>query len=321
MLTLNDIAHVFRNLAPALTELGYKPEITPFTFARANLTPARLWATVRAIRKAPFVYVNYALFAFLPRLLGKPYVVHCHGTDVRENLSNRWRLLTLYGLRGARWIFYSTPDLGDCLPQECRSRASFLPNPISESIFTRPAAERIDTSGIHVFFISKQDRTKGVEHFEAIAVKLVSDPRIDRVTMFAHGNAHDKCSIMHRKLQYLPPLQYEDMIAALDKCDIAIGQLQLGVMGMTELEAMARSKPLIMKFDYDSAYDEPPPICNAACSEEALSAIDKLLSNKNLRLSFGNNERNWTKKYHSAQSIANQLAIRLKACGLQPSAM
>lgn len=318
MLTINDISHVFINMEKDLTATGYKPHILHFTFSVKNLQPLRLIRTVISVIRAPFVYINYGLFAFLPRILGTPYVVHCHGCDVRANLSNNWRGLTLFGLRGARWLFYSTPDLADCMPEDCKARSSFLPNPISDAIFTRTAEVATARDGAHVFFISKQDNTKGSEHFAAIARDFLDDPRIARVSMFSHGTAQSKCIIQHPKVRYLPPLSYEEMISAIDDCDIAIGQLCLGVMGMTELEVMARGKPLIMPFHYDHAYASPPPLVNVKDPSGVADAVRQLLDDPVLTASRGQACREWVARFHATKNVALQLAKRLKESGFRP---
>jgi glycosyltransferase involved in cell wall biosynthesis len=59
-------------------------------------------------------------------LSGKPYIAHCHGTDIRLDLN--W--LKKRCLKKARKVLVSTPDMLEILPY-----ATWLPNPVDMKRF------------------------------------------------------------------------------------------------------------------------------------------------------------------------------------------
>lgn len=94
-------------------------------------------------KKPDIVHAHYCRYPAYAALLSlRPYIVHCHGTDIRHGV-NFWQRLCL---RNARQILVSTPDLLKILPN-----ATWLPNPINMEHF-RPLQEH---NGDRVLYFSK----------------------------------------------------------------------------------------------------------------------------------------------------------------------
>src|SRR3990170_804339 len=82
------------------------------------------------------VHVHYATQGFVGPMAGRPYVLHCHGTDVRGVApgSPRGRYLGVV-MRRAALVLVSTPDLLDDAARLVADPV-YLPNPIDTSLFT-----------------------------------------------------------------------------------------------------------------------------------------------------------------------------------------
>jgi len=231
--------------------------------------------------------------------LGKyPYFLHCHGTDVRRNLNQFYqRPFIIQSLQRARMVFFSTPDLAEhVLP--IRPDAVWLPNPIITKLF-RPGStsENDRRRRPRVLFISALSRIKGVERaFQVIDLVQKQVPEVE-ITVIGFGEQLRRYE-QWPGITVLPRVPYEDMPTLIWDCDVVVGQLWLGILSMSEAEAMACGKPVVMEYRYPEAYAEPPPLLIGEPPEELAGQVIHLLDDTDAREDLGRRSREWVIKYH-----------------------
>jgi hypothetical protein len=122
VLMVSDVAHVGYELSRELTRRGvevsqlfFDPSLYPrFSFVKM------VWKLREA--ECDLLHAHYCVSpARASYLSGKPYVVHCHGSDVRNGVGWSKRLC----LERARKVLVATPDLLKVLPN-----AIYMPTPV-----------------------------------------------------------------------------------------------------------------------------------------------------------------------------------------------
>ncbi len=220
----------------------------------------------RAFRHGAFthLHVHYATFAILADLAGIAYSLHVHGGDVLLDLDHPVkRSLVRRALRRAHRVAVATPDLVSPT-RVLRPDAIYIPNPVDV-----PGSMRAWTNSLRprIVMLSKMDRFKGwpdqVGLMEALVRKL---PALE-VSFFAHGQLPDaeRQRLTSRLLalggRVTPPLSREAFASHLAAHHFALGQLEVGSLGMSELQAMALGVPTIANVSaHDSVGDRPPVI-------------------------------------------------------------
>jgi hypothetical protein len=123
ILMLGDCAHVGYELARELWKRGHQVKHITFNhFSRFRYLKALSVPWQLAFNDCDLVHAHYARFPLYAAMLsGKPFVVQCHGSDVRYGVSS-WQH---YCLGKAKTVLVSTPDLLEKLPD-----ATLLPTPI-----------------------------------------------------------------------------------------------------------------------------------------------------------------------------------------------
>jgi glycosyltransferase involved in cell wall biosynthesis len=326
VLHVNDVASVASNLVRGLQSLGIEAELLSLSklsnrgshFGLATLPFARIMDVIKLHQIArqqrfDIVHVHYALHAWMPLIAGLPYFLHVHGSDIREGPRIPGiGVLNRMGIRKAIQVFFVTPDLRLHLDQ-IRPNTILLPDPIDTELFA-PSLKNIHGAR-NVLCISKLDRAKGVERLlESIELMWAAQPDT-QIGLFDFGNAtrlaqrfferhsHDPRLIL---LSRVPHTHMPDVIRSFD---VVLGQqsLQVGALGVSELEAMACAKPVVCYFDFPEAYPEPPPILVSRTPREASEQVVELLDGSSLRSQLGQQAREWVVKYHSLGVVAQAL--------------
>ncbi|WP_207893644.1 glycosyltransferase family 4 protein [Tepidibacillus fermentans] len=326
ILHFNDIANVSSTLVEASKSHGIYSEIYRIPLGNYKKTSilrkiALFINRLKEIRKLKkyfkenhfsVLHIHYAYFGILGILTRIPYYLHCHGTDIRGNLKHPiFKWITLLSLKKAKKVYFSTPDLGEEVLR-IRKDAKFIPNPINMNMFfldTNRSNEKQLHSKTKVLVISKLDPTKGIE----IAIETINQlaARSDiEFTMFNFGVDHIKYLNLlqnREKIKFIDKVPYSEIPKLISEHDIVIGQLKLGAIGMSELEALAVGRPVICKFDYDGFYDEISPFIKVNNSEKLLEAITYLADNPDIRKEIGVQSRIWVEKNHDYKKVFEKL--------------
>ncbi len=312
---VNDIASVASELAIALRKRGHEVDLLYPKLYGAGLPPwwklaivplrfgdwARLAWKLRQ-GKYDAVHIHYAYLGIVGLLAGVPYVLHCHGDDVRDVSRRVWAPVIRLAIKRARHVYYSTPDLRVPL-SEIRTDAEFLPNPIDIETF-HPFPLPADAEDVLVACALSEN--KGVANIlDACRALHRSRPAV-RITAVAGGSGSTEAEalpnvllLMHQPRAKLPVL--------MSRHRVIIGQVHQGAVGMVELEAMACGRPVVSWFTYADAYAEPPPFVIAHSGGEIADAVSRLLDDdvEWARISLAG--RAWVERNHSAAQMAERI--------------
>lgn len=325
VLHINQCGSVTIDIVNGLRNLGIEAEIFQPTIGTYRTTPSRRfllplirnWEAIklhRLVRQQQYdvIHVHYASIAYMTIITGLPYFLHCHGSDLRRDLSRPLiGDITRKAIRKAIKVFYVTPDLKSYLDL-LRSDAIFLPNPVDLKKF-KPSSS-IEQFIPRILCISKMESFKGVDRMIQIIERLWKiRPQIE-VAIFNFGNSRIADAFIEKhhgepRLILLPRIPHNKMPELIRSYLIIIGQqsLEIGALGLSELEAMACGKPVVCTFNCPNAYPEPPPIINSNDLEDAVDNIIHLLDDPSLCIRIGKEARNWVSKYHNIQKVIETL--------------
>jgi glycosyltransferase involved in cell wall biosynthesis len=249
------------------------------------------------------VHIHYGTQSILGPLSGRPFVVHCHGTDIRGVGPHtlRGRLLAPF-LAEASLVLYSTPDIG-ADARALRSDAIFLPNPIDVDRFTPGGIRDRD-----LLVALRLDPVKGAETVLIGVERLLRARPSTTVTVVANGPLTPQArEFLGDRAVFVAPVPHEQMPQALGRHRVAVGQVRGGALGQLELEAMASGTPVVAGFRFPDAYDVMPPIEQARTADDVATAIQGLLDDPERRARLARDGRTWVVAHHAAAIIAARL--------------
>ncbi len=308
---INDIASVATELGAGLKARGHDVTLIQPRLVGAKLHPALKpvvgpvraveWLSlIRTVRQGNFdlAHIHYAYLGMLGALGKFPYILHCHGSDLRSPTTVT-RPLIYRALRHADHVFYSTPDLAPFV-NNVRDDGEFLPNPIDTDEF-RPMASPSDRKDVMIC-CALTDIKGAPEILEACRQLQRYRPEI-RITAIAGGSYTDKFSLLpnvtliHRQFR-------ERLPEIMNRHGVIIGSVELGIAGMAELEAMACGRPVINWFDFPAAYPDAPPFVQGATGPEIAAAVERLVDDPSQRADLGASGRDWVIRHHQLDAAA-----------------
>ncbi len=311
---INDIASVASDLATGLRARGHDVTVIRPRLVGGGLHwavkpvvgPVRAieWAQIiRTINEGHFdaVHIHYAYLGMLG-VIGKfPYILHCHGSDVRE-ITPFTRPLVERALKGASRVFYATPDLGDFVTSR-RPDAEFLPNPVDADLFHPevPARESRD-----VYVCCALNDIKGVRRIYQACRKLQEWRPDIRITAIGGGDHASEFAALPN-VRLVPFGAREALPAIVNQHGVVIGQMLLGVVGMAELEAMACGRPVVTWYSFNHAYPERPPFVTAVDGHDIAKCVIRLVDGAGERQSLGDAGRAWVTRYHGVAATAERV--------------
>ena len=308
---INDIASVATELGAGLTARGHDVTLIQPRLVGAKLPPAMKpvvgpvraaeWLSlIKKVRSGNYdlAHIHYAYLGILGALGKFPYILHCHGSDLRTP-TGVTRPLISRALRHADHVFYSTPDLGPFVAR-VRDDGEFLPNPIDTDEFRplSPVEERKD-----VMICCALTNIKGAPELLE-ACRLLQGRRPDiRITAIDGGPYSEQFSnlpnvtlIHHQFRPRLPEI--------LNRHAVVVGSVELGIAGMAELEAMACGRPVVNWFNYPNAYPEEPPFVQSVTGAEIATAVERLIDDPTERIRIGAAGRTWVERHHQLDDAA-----------------
>lgn len=317
ILHVNDVAFVGSNLVAALNQRGHTAELRRLQLAAAKrstaakllaipLRLAELAAVNRTVRRGCYdiVHIHFAYLGWLGIAGRYPYLLHIHGSDVRRDLHDwRRRWLILQSIARARTVLFSTPDLAEII-HPIRPDAIFLPNPVdTDSFCPAPFATNHPPK---VLIISDLSAVKAVDvAFAAVAQLRERFPEVEVIAV-KHGKDRERY-IGTPGVNFIERVPHAEMVALIRSCDIILGQLGIGSMGVAELESLACGKPVVCYFRYDHLYPQPAPLFSANQPAQVADHLAALLSDPGLRQTCGEQAREWVCRYHGLPAVIQQL--------------
>lgn len=326
VLHINNVANVADTLVRDLCRRGIEADLYQPSTGGAHLGPLQrgiklLSRMVQILAilirtwtgRYEIVHIHYGYYGLIGMLGFRPYILHCHGTDVRRNLyKHPYKVPTLWAIKNAHKVYFSTPDLAEHV-HKVRPDAEFLPNPIDPCVFDLgepKSVGRAHNEPHEVLILSRLEPIKGTG-IAIVAAKDAQQQQSISITIKAFDWGVEAAKYRTDVDIELIPLQpYENMPEILASADMCIGQLHLGIISMTELEAMCSRKPVIMYFKHRQAYEQFPPVMNVDPNVNDVSrAIVKLAQDPQLGIELGNKAREWVISNHHVKIINDRLML------------
>lgn len=318
ILMINDCADVAKNLCDAINRYSNFQHHCHhvFTPLRQKSHLKHIWQYLKFCwslryksKQFDYIVIHFARHGILSLFCQSKTLIYCHGDDVRNLTTYPFhiRLMVTIGLKQAVKIFYSTPDLNKQLIHY-RHKTVFIPSPIT-MLTSVKYTKKSQQNNFNLMFISKLEYLKGMEILPDILPKLIANDKIKKITLLDFGVDQHKIPIEdHPKLEKLQPLQKTSFLKKIQECDIAIGQFSpYGGIGISELDAMNCTKPLICHFIFDSVYQNHPPFHRAKDISTLLRQIEHLLSlTPKQRYIHGKKNHQWVQENHSQAVIYKQ---------------
>ena len=302
---VNDIASVATEITRGLRARGHD-----VTFLQPRLVGATLHPLIKPVvgpaRAADWIdlihtirtggydlaHIHYAYLGNVGVLGHFPYILHCHGTDLRGSTALT-RPLIRNALRRASHVFYSTPDLKAYVTRY-RSDGEFLPNPIDTGMFA-PSAPSSGCDGL--FICCALTEIKGASRLYD-ACRRLNEARPDiRVTAIAGGPYSEEFAALPN-VTLLPRQPRANLPGIINEHAVVLGWVRLGIAGMAELEAMACARPVVTWFNQAHIYPEEPPFVRAVDGRDIADAVVQLIDDPAARDRLGAEGRAWVHRHH-----------------------
>jgi glycosyltransferase involved in cell wall biosynthesis len=305
---VGDVASVANALSSALAGLDEVSEL-PFAQRAAKRSgalklvaaPLRVydaWRTAHVIKRLQpdVVHVHWVPNGIVGVFLDVPWVLHCHGSDIRD-LSWLRRGPYRWLVRRASGVAYSTPDLAETVVA-LRPDAVYVPTPIA---LREPTEERT----WDVLVASRAHWSKGSEvAFEAARRLRRRSPTLRIAAV--DGPAFEEGA------ERLPFAPKADFVAQLAKSRVVLGQFRLEALGIAEMEAMSVGRPVVTSLN-SSLYEVPPPVRSARTSDEVVIAVEDLLQDEHTGDRLGAAGWEWVREHHDPGRIGRRLHLFYQA--------
>jgi glycosyltransferase involved in cell wall biosynthesis len=312
---VHDVAGIARLEVVALRDAGWDVDFyeLPAPGARWPFWLKALVLPLRVVLSLPvmlrlrrghydLVHVHFVSQGFVGAGSGRPYFLHAHGSDLHLNLGNPiLRAWSRIWMRGARRIFYVTPNLEPYLA-EFRDKAQLLPNPVDTARFRAiDPPQRLDKALLFV----RLDPIKGADSVFAVSdqlTQLVSLSAIDWGSL-----AGELKSRYGERVQFLKPVPPDSVAEMLAGFDAVIGQMLQGVLGLSELEALAAGRVVLMRLDTNLVEGEAPPVVNVASGTALVDRVRDLQGDASEVQRLSAAGRAWVERHHGLRAHAQAL--------------
>ena len=205
--------------------------------------------------RSDLLHIHFATVTRHTSWVGRPTVVHLHGTDARTyQYDVRLGPLVRRAMDSADAVLYSTPDLAPHVRR--RPDATLLPVPIDVQALPawRPAARP------RVFFASRWEGVKGLG-VQLAVVEAVrrSAPGVDLVGVDWGVGAP---AAADAGVRLLPRRPHAEFLADLARAHVVVGQ-PTGMLAASELEALGMGIPVVAPLHlpwYEESGAAIPPV-------------------------------------------------------------
>lgn len=285
-------------------------------------------------RGPALIHVHYLPNAYYALVARRPFVIHVHGSDLRVD-AQRGLLgrACRYYLARAEAVLYSTPDLGEAL-RRWRPDASYLPNPLPPELvgdlgqvlhslrpdpaFTLPPRptpappatpgtdpNQTDTDrtvanppgSARVFINARFDDTKGgLALVEAARQMVAAGLEVYGIDWGTYAEQARAAGV--RLYPLAPQRQYLQLMA---QADLVVGQQHIGSLGMSDLQALALGRPLLVKCD-----DRSIPVLRST-AQTVVAQVIELAADPDRARQAAAEGRRWVLEHHDPARAVERL--------------
>lgn len=322
ILYVNNINRVAESYATELTRHGhtiqlYQPDLrggNEWLPMKLALMPRRLLSLQPLLRKLKrnsfdLAHIHWASYGILGLMSEIPFIVECHGSDVRHRLRHPlFRALLSTIFKRAAAVLCITPDLVPVVQTVC-PRALFFPAPINTAYFSPEHQPRKEKQPWTILLFARLDPEKGSEIAVAALLRFAERHPGARIQLLDWGPMKEEYRRRYGdSVEFLPFLPQEQVKELILSADVIVGQFGLG-LGLCELQSMSCAKPVIGFFRDAQAYPLPPPILQATTADEIDKHLEILFQRPADGLALGQQARKWIIQHHDR----DMLAVRLEA--------
>lgn len=277
--------------------------------AKGLALPVRLLAfapVVQRIRGGGYdvVHIHYLSQGIVGVLARRPFFAQAHGSDLHVNTRNvAYRRLTTAVVKAARAVFYVTPNLRQYL-EGYHTPLVYLPNPVAVSATAgaAPAPSQIRRAVI----FTRLHQVKGVDLIFP-AVEALAEDGVE-ITALEYGPlAREYMARYGRWVRFDRPVPHSQVGDYLASFDLMIGQMRQGIIGLSEIEALAAGRPVIAALDGRFYPDDPPPVIAAAGPDEIVAAVRRLRHERDELARLAAAGREWAERNHGYQQHLQKL--------------
>ncbi len=267
--------------------------------------------------------VPYSMYT---QFSGIPYVTHDAGWiryfpfegGIRNRLARR-------GYKKAKKVIMTNPDtfeISDNLPYIKKDKVCFIPFAIDPEKYKPINANELrsqyvkNSDQVLLFCPARQMwKEKGNDKIIRAYLKFTKDFPNSKFIMVEWSEDEENSKKLLNSLGlsehivWIKPVPKNRLIEYYNAADIVLDQFVLGSWGTATPEAMSCGKPVLMFYKKEfimRAFGEEPPIINSFTEEEICSNLIKLAKNPEFRNEIGQKSREWIKKTHSPQKVAEE---------------
>ena len=289
VLHLNDVAGTATTLVSSATAAGRAWSLRRLPVDKRRPVRkgfARLRDGLRYLGESPhdIVHIHYGPNGYYGWLKRSPYVLHLHGSDLRVALQQpvRGRVIRRAAKRAAA-VVVSTPDLLEAA-RKLRDDALYLPNPISARCLAHRGTREPVTN--RVVFNARWDESKGAQALIHAARQLL-DSGVDVVGV--DWGQHKELA-RSAGVRLLPLMTQEGFVDLLSSAQVVVGQVEVGALGIADLQTLACGRPLVGTVACGPESDAP--IANTI-PEAVGETVLNLLSDENAARNLADTGRQW----------------------------
>jgi glycosyltransferase involved in cell wall biosynthesis len=286
---------------PSLDLAKYPLFVKVFSLINRQISALKILKKVK--NQKAILHIHYSTYALFFLATTHSIIVHAHGSDVRISKKNILRrLLNWIIFKRANKILYSTPDLEEFI-KPFKEKTIFLPNPTD--FFSDQDTGDLKEKSKKILLFSSLTHVKGAKKsLEALKIFKKEHPECE-ITIIKNGELFEEP--LNETFNVLDIQDRKNLPNIIDRHGIILGQFHIGAIGMSELEAMSRSKPVIAYFKYNNKYKEKSPILNAYLTEEIVNQISFLYGKPDVIKKVGDESKTWAQNNHYSPNICNQL--------------
>ena len=255
------------------------------------------------------VHIHWASYGILGLISKIPFVVECHGSDVRYRAREPlFRSVLTPIFQKAKAVLCITPDLLSPV-QTIRPDTLFFPGPVDTDRFAPLEKERTGPPRPWtILLFTRLDPIKGPDiAAKGIARFAARHPDV-RVLLLDWGLLKEEYKERYgKRFEFLPIVPPREVPQLILSADVVVGQCKLGILSFCELQAMSCGKPVICPFHYEHAYPTPPPVCQAHTEEQIDEQLEYLFQNPAIAKECGKQSRKWILSNHSLYNLVPKL--------------